>query len=289
MIAKKHEKSLIELEPINQRIIKARFESNYCKLTLIQVYAPTNDAEEDAKDSFYEALQSTIDKTPRHDMLLVVLNAKIGKENEEKENIMGKHGCGNINENGDRLVDLCEVNNLIIGGTIFPHKDIHKKTWISPDGVTVNQIDHILINSKWRSSMRDVRTYRGADVASDHHLVATKIKLKLRKAIKKIDGEQGRRFNIIKLKDPQTKKAFVLSLKNRFPILTEFAETEEIDVEETWKDIKSTFCKAAEEVIGYTNKKRKEWISDKTWKTIEERRILKDKVNSAHSERQKER
>ena len=62
-------------------------------------------------------------------MLLDVgdLNAKVGKENEGKENIMGKHGCGNINENGDRLVDLCEVNNQIIGGTIFPHKDIHKK------------------------------------------------------------------------------------------------------------------------------------------------------------------
>ena len=61
---------------------------------------------------------------------------------------MGKHGCGTVNDNGERLVDICEMN-CVIGGTIFPLKEIHKKTWITPSGKDNNQIDHIIINGKW--------------------------------------------------------------------------------------------------------------------------------------------
>jgi hypothetical protein len=68
--------------------------------------------------------------------------------------VMGKYGCGNINDNGERLVDLCGTNNLVIGGTIFPHREIHKLTWISPNGRDKNQIDHIIINGKWRHHCR---------------------------------------------------------------------------------------------------------------------------------------
>ena len=87
----------------------------------------------------------------------------------------------NINDNEERLIGLCEQNDLIIGGTLFPHKKIHKITWTSPDGNTKEQLDHILINRKWRGSLQDVRIYRGADIFSDHGLLISKIKLKLRK------------------------------------------------------------------------------------------------------------
>lgn len=94
---------------------------------------------------------------------------------------MGRHGLGVRNENGERLADLCKLNNLIIGGSVFPHKDIHKATWVSPDHITKNQIDHICISKTFRRSMQDVRAKRGADVASDHHLVVARLKLKLKK------------------------------------------------------------------------------------------------------------
>ena len=57
---------------------------------------------------------------------------------------MGKFGVGAMNDDGERLCDFCSANGLVITGTIFPHKEIHKLTWRSPDGKTVNQIDHVI-------------------------------------------------------------------------------------------------------------------------------------------------
>ena len=67
---------------------------------------------------------------------------------------------------------------------MFPHKDIHKYTWTSPDGLHKNQIDHIAVNAKFKRSVRDTRAYRGADVGSDHNLVITETKLKLNRVKK---------------------------------------------------------------------------------------------------------
>ena len=107
-------------------------------------------------------------------MLLIMgdLNAKVGDhdDNKGRERVMSKHGCGTRNDNGERLVDFCLNNNCTIGGTIFPHKNIHKFTWKSPDGRTTNQIDHVTVNNKWRRSLLNVRVYKGADVNSDHYL-----------------------------------------------------------------------------------------------------------------------
>jgi hypothetical protein len=64
------------------------------------------------------------------------LNAKVGSDNTHLEQIMGRHGLGDRNENGEMFVDFCAHNGLVIGGTLFIHKNIHKETWTSPDGHT---------------------------------------------------------------------------------------------------------------------------------------------------------
>uniref|UniRef100_A0A183KY64 Endo/exonuclease/phosphatase domain-containing protein n=1 Tax=Schistosoma curassoni TaxID=6186 RepID=A0A183KY64_9TREM len=152
-------------------------------MNIIQCYAPTNDSNDDIKDQFYERLQSVIEKCPRKDLTILMggLNAKVGIDNTGYEDVMGQHELGERNRNGERFANLCAFNKLIIGGTIFPHKRIHKATWISPNHTTENQIDHICINKKFRRTMEDVRIRRGADVASDHHLVVANLKLKLKK------------------------------------------------------------------------------------------------------------
>ena len=173
MMTKKAEQALLEWKPISDRIIYARFFSRYVKLSIIQVYAPTNEANVEDKDNFYEQLQTVVDSVHKHDILLVMgnLNAKVGEDNDGYENIIGSHGVGERNDNGERLVDFCGLNNLVVTGTIFPHKLINKQTWTSPGGKTKNQIDHVLVSRQHRSSVMDTRAMRGADIASDHQLV----------------------------------------------------------------------------------------------------------------------
>ena len=153
------------------------------------------------------------------DLLLVMgdLNAKVGSDNVNFERVMGR-GCGMQNDNGERLVEWCAFKNMIIGGTLFPHRNIHKLTWSSPNGRDQNQIDHLMDNSMWRRSLLDIRVRRGADANSDHHLVTAKVRLKLTAAGP--NKHTTTRYDISRLQDPRTKNAFVLQLRNRFQALT---------------------------------------------------------------------
>ena len=160
--------TLMEWEPINERLIKARFNSKYCKLTIIQCYAPTNDSEDDMKEEWYDQLQAAVSKVPQHDVLLIMgdMNAKTGSDNTDRERAMGREGCGIINDNGEKFVNFCLNNNCVIGGTIFQHKEIHKLTWKSPYGRTVNQIDHVVINNNPDSMLLAVRRWPTGGTAS---------------------------------------------------------------------------------------------------------------------------
>ena len=149
MLSPEAQRALIGWEPVNSRIITAKFNTmkSKIKLNIIQCYAPTNDADDEKKDTFYQQLQAVLDKTGKKDMTILMgdFNAKIGADNTGYDEVMGTQGLGYMNENGERFADLCSLNQLVIGGTIFHHKRIHKATWRSPDHVTENQIDHIAL------------------------------------------------------------------------------------------------------------------------------------------------
>ena len=125
------ERTLIKWKPSGGRLLKARFNSKYTTLTVIVCYAPTEDAEEADKDAFYVKLHAVTDEALTHDLVLVLgdLNSRPGNNNIGWDRVMGKHGIGTINDNGERLCHFCEENNMVIGGTLFQHRDIHKTTW----------------------------------------------------------------------------------------------------------------------------------------------------------------
>lgn len=79
---------------------------------------------------------------------------------------------GECNDNGERLCEMCYINELVTPGTLVPHKNMTKVTLVSPDGKTRNQIDHVLISKQFRNSVKDtLRFYRFEDIGSDHYLV----------------------------------------------------------------------------------------------------------------------
>jgi endonuclease/exonuclease/phosphatase family metal-dependent hydrolase len=133
-------------------------------MNMILCNAPTNDSNDEDKDGFNDQLNTILEQLSNKDINILMgdFNAKIGRNNSGYEEVMGQHGVGDMNEKGERFADACVLSNFII----------HKTTWISPDHMTENQIDHICICKKFRRSLLDLRVKRGADVASDHHIVA---------------------------------------------------------------------------------------------------------------------
>ena len=102
MVKKEIEKNIMSFTPINERICTLRLKGKLHNITFINVHAPTKEKIEE-KDKFYDDLQRTYDKTPKHDIIMILgnLNAKIGKE-KAYENLTGKHTQHDVsNQNGE--------------------------------------------------------------------------------------------------------------------------------------------------------------------------------------------
>jgi len=89
-------------------------------------------------------------------ILLRHFNAKVRRENIFKPKIGNESLPQDSNDNGVRILNFASSKNLVGKSTIFLHQYIHKHTCTSPDGKTYNQIDHILIDRRWHSSLLDV-------------------------------------------------------------------------------------------------------------------------------------
>ncbi|VDO87169.1 unnamed protein product [Heligmosomoides polygyrus] len=144
---------------------------------------PTEIGPDDAKDDFYNSLRTAIDLVSKTDVILIAgnFNARVGRNRSGWEEVLGRHGVGEVNDNGVRLLTFAAANGLLIGNSIFQHRQIHQLTWRTPNGTDSALLDYVLINRQFRTSISDVRVKRGADCGSDHHLVCARM-LRLQKA-----------------------------------------------------------------------------------------------------------
>ena len=283
IISEDLQKSLIELTAILECLITARLMTHLRELTIVQCNAPMNEATIEEKEAFYSLLEATLHQIRQSDIIILLgnLNAKIGNVNLGLKNVMGRHSLGTRNKNGDMFIDLYVNCNLLIGGSLFPHKDIHKITWMAPNQCTFNQTDHIAISKKWRKSLLDFRSYRGAEVASDHHLVVAQIRLKL--AINKIFSQQitWKKFNIGKFTHGETRKKFEEELKESL----DQGYMIELNPSEHWNIIKGVMLDKGKNILGLNLRNHaKEWITEETWNEINRHKTIKQKINNANDE-----
>ena len=115
-------------------MISVRFQGKPFSITVIQVYAPTNNAGEAEVECFYEDLQDLLELTPKKDVLFIIgdQNAKVGSQ--EIPVVTGKFGLGIQSEAGPRLIEFCQENALVIANTLFQQHKRRLHTWMSPDG-----------------------------------------------------------------------------------------------------------------------------------------------------------
>ena len=163
----------------NYRINSICFQGKPFKISVSQVYTPNSNAEEAEVEQFYEDLQDLLELTPKNVLFIIGdWNAKVGSQ--ETHGVTGKFGLGVQNEAGQRLIEFCQENALVIANTLFQQHKRRFYTWTSPDGQHQNQIDYILCNQRWRSSIQSTKTRSGADCGSDHELLIAKFRLKLK-------------------------------------------------------------------------------------------------------------
>ena len=241
------------------------FQGKPFNITVIQVYAPTTNAEEAEVEQFYEDLQDLLELTPQKYVLFIIgdWNAKVGSQ--ETPGVTGKFGLGVQNETGQRLIEFYEENTLVIAKTLFQKHKRRLYTWTSPDGQHQNQIDYILCSQRWRSSIQLAKTRQGADCGSDHELIA-QFRLKLKKVEK---TTRPFRYDL-----NQIPYDYTVEERNRFK------GRDLIDrvPDELWTEVRDIVQETEIKTIPKKKKcKRAKWLSEEALQIAVKRREVKSK------------
>jgi len=272
--------NIVRFQPISDRICYIELKCKWYNMFLINCYAPTEDKSDDIKNKFYEDLDLVCDTLPidKPKIILGDFNAKIGKENIYKPTIGSESLHEITNDNGNKLITFATAKNMIISNTYFPHKNIHKQTWISPCGLVRNQIDHMLVDNRIKSCVKDIRSMRGSSAMSDHFLVKAKIKLRISTKWKK-KNKHKEKINKDILK---TITAKVYQEK----ISIELRDIQEmVNLNEAWGKVEQAIKITAKEVLGYVSKKtKKRWFNEECKAAQEEKDKARTKVLQNPSE-----
>ena len=189
MVKKRVRNAILGCNLKNDRMISVCFQGKAFNITIIQANAPTSNTEEAEVEQFCEDLQEQffedlLELTLKKDVLLIIGDWDAKVRSQEAPGVTGKFGLGIWNETGKRLMEFCQENALVIANTLFQQHKRTLYTWTSPDGQHQNQIDYILCSlcsQRWRSSTQSAKTRLGAECGSDHELLISKFRLKLKK------------------------------------------------------------------------------------------------------------
>lgn len=248
LIHKDMEESICEWKFVNERIMSLRVKEENNFVTLVAAYAPTEDETAEEKDKFFDKLHNVIDDITTDVILLGDLNGRVGNNPESYENVIGRYGENELNNNGTRLLQLCIANNLVIANTMFPHKNIHRYTREEPTRNEKSVIDYIIIRRNQLLRCRDARVKRGPEIGSDHYLLV------LCRAVEKTHNMNGRQRNmntkirIAKLKSNTAQEHFRRTVSEKSTEITPLTTTDNVDT--IWKEFKKVILDSAKDVCG---------------------------------------
>ena len=194
----------------------------------------------------------------------VLGNAKVGSQ--ETPGVTGKFGIGIWNESGQRLIEFCQENVLVIEKTLFQQHKRRVYTWTSPEGQHRNQIDYILCSQRWRSSIQSTKTRPGADCGSDHEHVIAKFRLKLKKL-----GKTTRPFRYDLNQIPYD---YTVEVRNRFKGLDLIDRVPD----ELWTEVRDIVLETGIKTIPMEKKgKKAKWLSGEALQITEKKRSEKQR------------
>ncbi|KAK2186304.1 hypothetical protein NP493_206g01018 [Ridgeia piscesae] len=165
-------------QPVSDRIMTMRLplsKDNFA--TIVSVYAPTMTNPDENKEAFYNRLASVFSGIPRTDKLLQIgdFNARIGGDNDKWLLVMGKHGIGKCNSNGELPLALCTEFELIVTSTMFKQKDERKTTLMHPRSRHWHMTVFIITRCRDKMDIHSTRAMRGANCWTDHQMLRSKV------------------------------------------------------------------------------------------------------------------
>lgn len=227
---------------------------------MISAYAPTLDAEEESKDRFYSQLHTLFQSIPRDDEIILLgdFNARVGRNHQLWQGIMGRHGVGKCNDNGLRLL-TCSQHSLVITNTCFQLRDMSKTTWMHPRPKTWHILDCAIVRPK---DLRDVvitRAMRGADGWTDHRLIRTTMKLCTRPPARRQPPLS--RLNLNSLNDPIKRNQEIVGTRLSDPNQPVFPPTQE-GLNQNWDHVSNILLDSATSILGTTKRKHRDWFDE---------------------------
>ena len=275
---------IVPCEEGTERILTIRLNTTDGPITLISAYAPTLYSPEEVKDEFYENLQMVIKKVPSKEGLILLgdFNARVGADQTSWPRCLGHFGVGTMNENGQRLLELCTLHDLCITNTFFQLKPQQKVSWRHPRSKLWHQLDLILTQCCQLRSILTIRTYHSEDRETDHSLVCCKIRTQPKK-LHHAKPPGRPRLDISKANDPKKTELLAKTITDALQ-----AKPPEGDAKQRWDHIRNTVYDASFSAFGKKQGKTQDWFEANATElnsVISEKReaLLKHKLEPTHS------
>ena len=268
-------KKLTEMpRPISDRIMTMRLplsKDNFA--TIINVYAPTMTNPDENKEAFYNQLTSVLRGIPHTDKLLLIgdFNARIGRDNDKWPLVMGKHGIGKCNSNGELLLALCSEFELIVTNTMFKQKDERKTTWMHPRSKHWHMIDFIITRCRDKMDIHSTRAMRGANCWTDHQMLRSKVAFRIRQKHNRQGTNKPTKLNTAKLSTISHRESFEQEMDSA---LAHWEEKENSTPDEEWAALHQVVYNTAKTYLGKPDRKHQDWFdpNDQELQTLMSRR-----------------
>ena len=238
-------------------------------LHIISAYAPTMQHAETTKNAFYQELSDILHTIRACDKTIIMgdFNARVGRDYSTWVSVLGKHGIGNANSNGNLLLSLCSEHKLRITNTQFQLPNKLKTTWRHARSGHWHLIDYIITKQSDAPDFLVTRVMRGADCWTDHRLLIARVKLHIKKPTRKNGSKVPKKYCVARLKEEETADTFRESVASQLP-----------DIDDTnWDSLKKALLNSAETILGHIKHHHKDWFDDND---AEIRKLLDQRANT---------
>ncbi|XP_063601080.1 craniofacial development protein 2-like [Penaeus indicus] len=167
--------NVVEVERISDRLMTMKLEVNGILINIVCAYAPQVGCDEKEKEAFWADMYETVEKIPRCERLVIGadLNAHVGEGNTNDKEVMGKHGFGRRNAEGQMVVDFAKRWELMVSNTMFVKRSQQKVTYSS--GGKSTQVDYVLVRRERMRNVWDTEVIVGESVAKQHRMVVSRL------------------------------------------------------------------------------------------------------------------